>query len=252
MCSGPNYTETHYSNSRIASASHRMPKCTTPSIDGANNALKNIHLGSQEGNHRMKLASHARLTGCLMILATLTVAAPAHAGLVFGTISGQVIFVGDSVSGIAAGDPVVVSYSYDDSVVIGDVNPFVSFSLSIGTQPLTFGLADLGPTEPWFPHGRSNYYSTSAEDSIYFDLSSERAEELAGNPVSSQGMNMGIPQEFSLIGRNGGFTTYFLIMNFTATPTAAAVPEPATISMLAIGAAAVGFATRRRGRSIVG
>ncbi len=194
----------------------------------------------------MKIASYARLAGCLVLLAASATAAPARAGLVVGTISGQVTAVGDSVRAVAVGDLVVGSYSYDDSIVIGDINPFVSFSLSIGTQPLTFGLADLAPTEPWFPHGRSSYYSTVADDSLTFFLSSERASELVDGPVDSQGLDAGIPQKYTVISRAN---TNYVVLSFTATPTTtAAVPEPAGVAMLAVGAVVVGVAARRRGR----
>lgn len=200
----------------------------------------------------MKLVSNARLAGYLTLLATLTTAAPAHAGIIVGTITGQVTAVGDSVKTINVGGPIVGSYSYDDSVVsatlFGDlINPFVTFSLSIGSEPFTLGLADL--VLPFSgPFGRRIAGSTDDVDMLYFLVNYAKASELVGGPVNSMGISWSTPQSFS-VNNNGVYPEYSLAFSFTATPTgSAAVPEPAGIAMLAVGALVVGFAARQRGR----
>lgn len=201
----------------------------------------------------MKIASNARLAGCLMLLATLTTAAPAHAGLITGTISGQVTFVDSSVSTVAVGELVVGSYSYDTSIVIPDgfgehFNPFTSFNVSIGTQPSVFSLADLSQD-----YGRWVRFSTDVIDRLYVIPSYGMISKLIGRSLFSWGVATGFPnpqsQTLTIYDASSSFATDLLTLSFTATPTGtAAVPEPTGFAMLAIGAAALA-SVAARGRS---
>ena len=74
---------------------------------------------------------------------------PACAQIINGTITGSVTDNSMGVSGVAVGDLVTGTYSYDSSVVLTDVfsrkaNELTAFTLDIGSLP-TLTLADLQP-----------------------------------------------------------------------------------------------------------
>src|SRR5205809_55870 len=97
-----------------------------------------------ERGRRMKFVRNVLMIG---ILALASRQAPAQ--IISGTITGNVTQVEAGVTGIAFGDLVSGTYSYDSTVLLDPfnrpANALTAFSLTIGSNPHVFTLADLQP-----------------------------------------------------------------------------------------------------------
>jgi hypothetical protein len=141
---------------------------------------------------------------------------------------------GSGIPGVTVGSPVTGSYTYDAGSTVnssvGTLNPLTAFSLAIGSNPKVFGLADLEDVGLVVP-GRSVDSSTPAADSLYFLFDETVISDFAGAFVPAQQIFPQPPQEFFV----DSDTAHSFTFTFTATP--AAVPEPASLGLLALGAA---------------
>ncbi len=174
------------------------------------------------------------LQGVSALSLALLAAVPARAGLVHGTISGQVTAAGSGIPGVTVGSPVAGSYTYDSGTTVnsavGTLNPLTAFSLTIGSNPKVFSLADLENVALVTP-GRSLDSSTATADSLYFLFDEVVISDFAGAFVPAQQIFPQPPQQFFV----DSDTEHSFTFTFTATP--AAVPEPASLGLLALGAA---------------
>jgi hypothetical protein len=182
-----------------------------------------------------------------LFLAAVTaalVAGTASAGSVSGTITAPVTFDTLNVPGVQVGSIVHGSYTYDNSQMLPGtgftVNPFTAFSLTIGSR--TFGLSDLQMGGGLTP-GRIIQTSTPTVDELYFFINQQTYNSFLGvgpNDVASLGL--GKPQNYTeLVPPSGPELFTFEI---TATPNA--VPEPGSLTLLAVCAAGLGVGAWRR------
>lgn len=160
----------------------------------------------------------------------LLLAGNLQAAFISGTITGSVTYSDGSVPGIVVGTPVVGTYTYDDSIVAGLLfpgNPITDLTLKIGgLETLTY--ADLYTV--FGPALRVIQFSTPDADSLALMFKFESLSRVVGQTVSNQGHGYVTPQTFT-IERNPSTS----ILNFTFTAAPAAIPEPASWSLLAAG-----------------
>ena len=181
------------------------------------------------------------VAGAAVIGLSVGSVAPVEAATFTGSISGTVVSTGGSVPGVSLGSPVTGSYSYNDAVVGlgvggGSVNPFTAFSLSIGTNPFTFALADLDNS--FFTPGRRINSSTPTQDILEVYFTKSALEQFAGATYSSQGFGFSPPPSSESYGASFTDPTHDFSFNYQATPTA--VPTPALLpGLIGLGAAAL-------------
>jgi hypothetical protein len=140
------------------------------------------------------------------------------------------------------GSPVTGSYAFDSGVtsssIVGTINPLTAFSLSFGTNPTVFTLADLDPVS--IPPGRVIAFSTPGTDALAFFIRFPTISTFLGQTIVAQTLNLAPPQSYTaqITGQQDVFT-----FTFTATP--AATPEPGALAWLG-GATLCGCLARRR------
>jgi hypothetical protein len=180
--------------------------------------------------------------------AALFPAASAQGGFISGTISGQVTSDGGAVPGIITGSAVTGSYIYDDSTtvgsIVGPVNPFTAFSLTIGTNPYVFSLTDLQTGGELTP-GKVPGISTPIGDALCFFFNYSVISSYVGATVVQQSIADKPPQSFSVGSSDLAHSFTFTFNGMSL----AAVPEPSSFTLLGVSCVALsGCGRRLRGR----
>jgi hypothetical protein len=198
------------------------------------------------------------------VVALALLAGQVNSGSSGGTISGTVVVDTLSIPGIGLSGPnsvVTGSYAYDASSLepdgFGTVNPFTSFSLSIGTNPRVFTLADLitsggNPAPP----GRivmplfNRPGSTPTLDQLGFFFQQQDLSSFLGVPLSDEeDLAFGM-QSYSVNIVVNAIPVPVFQIDFAAIPTpAAAVPEPGGMTLVGIAGVVSGLRAWRRRRS---
>jgi hypothetical protein len=203
----------------------------------------------------MRMFSKATLAKLLsslgvVILAVEFTSHSASAAIINGTISGTVTSTQGNVPGVMAGSPVAGTYSYDDAIfvasgsaLIGGGNPLTSFTLSIGTNPKTFTLADLTTVTfsdplrllgtPAASTGALLFAFTIPAGSDFFQT------QIPSSPGGFSGITdfSSIPQSANIAFPSFSSTNPSVQFSFTATP----VPEPITIAGSSLALAGLAF-----------
>jgi hypothetical protein len=203
----------------------------------------------------MKRLAFPAIVACLAVCA---LTGSGRAGLISGTITGEVTSAGSNVPGITIGSLVTGSYTFDDAATVNEgndtINPFTAFSLSIGTNPHVFSLPDL-LMEFFEVPGRSVPGSIPGTDSLFFLFDPGVLESYVDgplNPFDFEGIesSLPLPQEFDV---NGADPSHSFVFDFTATPVPTAAPEPASLTLVGVGTVAVvGYGWRKRWRTALG
>ena len=185
----------------------------------------------------------------LAVFAVLVGAPSARGAFITGAITGQVTSAGASVPGIAVGSLLTGSYTYDSSTtftgISGATNPLTAFSLTIGTNPHVFSLADL-LTTGLGAAGVVPGFSTPTVNDLLFFFDSTAISSYVGAAVTQQ-VIFSPPQSFTVTSD----PAHSFAFNFTAAAGTAVVPEPSTFTLLGLGCVAMGgFGWRARKRSL--
>jgi hypothetical protein len=172
-----------------------------------------------------------------LALSLCVAAAPARAGTFNGVITGQVTQAGANVPGVAVGDLVTGSYSYNSAVTASNgpitVNPFTAFSLTIGTNPHVFDLADITP-QFGGPPGKDLNHSIPGTDALLFYFNFPVLDAFVGASTVSGEAGPGLPPNQSLNIQDLSDPSYSFTFSFVATSQPAVVPEPTGLTLAAV------------------